>query len=96
MATILDPRFKKDGFQQNSNADQAEIWFENELVNLSNKETPINLKMKLDTNPQSSNSFLDFMDQRAIFKQRKAQSNAIVIKRQYLERAKDPQEMDSL
>ena len=52
--------------------------------------------MKLDTNPQSSNLFFDIMDQRAIFKQRKAQSNAIVIKRQYLERAKYPQEMDSL
>ena len=50
MATILNPRFKKDRFQQNSNADQAEIGFENELVDLHNKENPNILNMELDSN----------------------------------------------
>ena len=95
MTRILDPHNPKNGFQQLSSI-IVQIFFENELVNLSNKGTPINLKIKLDTNPQTSYSFFGFMDQRCIFEQRKAQSNAIVVKRQYLERAKDPQEIDSL
>ena len=43
MATILDPRFKKNGLECNSNAEQASAIFENELVNMSVKENPVNL-----------------------------------------------------
>ena len=93
MATILDPRFKKDGFQQSSNADQEEIGFENKLVDLHNKENPNILNMELDSNPQDPDSFFDFMDQRAIFKQRNGRADAILSKRKYLERAIAPQEM---
>ena len=90
MATILDPRFKKDGFQQSSNADQEEIGFENKLVDLHNKENPNILNMELDSNPQDPDSFFDFMDQRA---QRNGRADAILSKRKYLERAIAPQEM---
>ncbi|XP_053966175.1 E3 SUMO-protein ligase ZBED1-like [Anastrepha ludens] len=94
IATIIDPRFKRDGFQQIVNAEEAEKLLENELVNCTSEEIPINADLDLSTKTQDS--FLDFLDHRANDKRGNARSNAIIVKRQYLERALAPQDMDPL
>lgn len=94
MATILDPRFKKNGFQYNSNAEQASAMFENELVDLSVKENPVSLNPATETKTQDT--LFDFLDDRPISKYANARSDAIIIKRQYLERAIAAQDMDPL
>jgi len=75
MATLLDPLFKKSGFQHSSNAEQAAKFFENELANCPVKETASNQPVASD-----SNSRVD----------------AILTKRQYLERAIVGQDIDPL
>ncbi|XP_041449950.1 zinc finger BED domain-containing protein 4-like [Drosophila obscura] len=94
MATILDPRFKKNGFQHYSNAEQASTAFENELLNLTVKENPVNLSPATETKTQDT--FFDFLDERPTSKQTNARTDAIIIKRQYLERDIAAQEMDPL
>lgn len=83
MATILDPRFKKDGFQLTSNAEKAEIFLQHELLNLTNRENPINLNLESYKKPQ--NPLFDFLYERIIRKQENKQSDTLIIMRQYLE-----------
>ncbi|XP_034490592.1 uncharacterized protein LOC117794182 [Drosophila innubila] len=97
IATILDPRFKKDGFQLNANAEQAASFLENDLVNLGNLdqfEDPDNLSVEASTT--TKDPLFDFLNQRCATKKRNVRSDAIIIKRQYLERDIAIQEMDPL
>jgi len=97
MATILDPRFKKEGFECNTNAEQAAIFFENDLVNLGNladNENPGDSNAEATT--ADKDPLFDYLDQRSTHKKRNVRSDAIIIKRQYLERDIAPQEMDPL
>ncbi|XP_053967593.1 zinc finger BED domain-containing protein 4-like [Anastrepha ludens] len=86
MATILDPRFKKDGFQSNANAEQMN------LGNLTYVEDPVSLEASTTT----TDPIFDFLNQRCATKKSNVRSDAIIIKRQYLERDIAPQEMDHL
>jgi len=87
MATILDPRFKKEGFECNTNAEQAAIFFENDLANLGNlagNENPGDSNAEATT--ADKDPLFDYLDQRSTHKKRNVRSDAIIIKRQYLER----------
>ncbi|XP_046868625.1 uncharacterized protein LOC124461087 isoform X2 [Drosophila willistoni] len=94
MATILDPRFKKIGFQHMSNAEQAAHCFENELTALMNKDS------SNDTNvePISTNKdpLFDYIGNKARSMARNTRSDAIIAKRQYLERPLSQQDVDPL
>ncbi|XP_053967993.1 uncharacterized protein LOC128869472 [Anastrepha ludens] len=59
MATLLDPRFKKNGFQHSSNAELGATFFENELAKYPVKESLINLPVAPDTSSQDS--LFDFL-----------------------------------
>ncbi|XP_046868716.1 E3 SUMO-protein ligase ZBED1-like isoform X1 [Drosophila willistoni] len=94
MATILDPRFKKIGFQHMSNAEQAAHCFENELTASMNKDS------SNDTNvePISTNKdpLFDYIGNKARSMARNTRSDAIIAKRQYLERPLSQQDVDPL
>lgn len=92
VATILDPRFKKDGFQLNTNAEKAAIFLQHELMNLTNREPSINLD--LESNTKTQDSLLDFLYQPVIRKQKNEKFDASFIKRQYLETPLAPLKMD--
>jgi len=94
MATILDPRFKKNGFRLNTNAEQASVALENELVNLSLIEIPTTLDLPTENTAQDP--LFEFLNERPVNKHGNARSDGIVIKRHYLERAVVGQELDPL
>jgi len=94
MAVLLDPRFKKNGFQHSSNAEQATTLFESELANFTIKESSIDLLFAPDTSSQ--NTLFDFMGKRSVNKVGNARVDAILTKSLYLERAIATQDMDPL
>ncbi|XP_062124607.1 E3 SUMO-protein ligase ZBED1-like [Drosophila sulfurigaster albostrigata] len=94
MATLLDPRFKKSGFQHSSNAEQAATCFENELANFPVKETASNQPVAPDSSLQDT--LFDFLGERSMNNSVNSRVDAILTKRQYLERAIVGQDIDPL
>jgi len=94
MATLLDPRFKKNGFQHSSNAEQASTLFENELANFAVKESAIDLPVVTET--ISQDTLFDFLGEQSANKKTNVRVDAILTKRQYLERAIASQDIDPL
>nr|XP_017035011.2 E3 SUMO-protein ligase ZBED1-like [Drosophila kikkawai] len=93
VATILDPRFKKDGFLSQSNADQAAKALENELFNTLSKTqhdppTP--------PNPEPEKKNFTFLQQKVAVKTKSARTDAIIALRQYLEAPNSPENVEPL
>lgn len=94
IATILDPRFKKEGFRSTENANQAAIFMEQEMNSMM-KSIPIQEKTGREETA-AKKSLFSFIDQKIDEKVKSAQADVIIRKRQYLERGKSPQETDPL
>lgn len=94
IATILDPRFKKEGFRSTENANQAAIFMEQEMNSMM-KSIPIQEKTGREETA-AKKSLFSFIDQKIDEKVKSAQADVIIRKRQYLERGNSPQETDPL
>ncbi|XP_070139188.1 E3 SUMO-protein ligase ZBED1-like [Drosophila bipectinata] len=93
VATILDSRFKKDGFLSQSNADQAAKVLENELFNTLSKTqhdppTP--------PNPEPEKKKCTFLQQKVAVKSKSTRTDAIKALRQYLEAPNSPENVEPL
>ncbi|XP_050322582.1 E3 SUMO-protein ligase ZBED1-like [Bactrocera neohumeralis] len=90
LATILDPRFKKDGFLQPSNAEQAKKALELEVSTFLSKTTP----RPQPTPPQPKR--FSFMSQKLEDKVKSNKADAIILLRQYFETAHEAEEVNPL
>ncbi|XP_072401942.1 E3 SUMO-protein ligase ZBED1-like [Diabrotica undecimpunctata] len=100
ISTILDARFKKDGFKSIINAEQASCFLEQELGGIIHEQGQTNISdenSRRDTQLDTTKSNLfAFMEQRKKDKSRNIKADVIIIKRQYLERQNSAQETDPL
>jgi len=78
----------------NSNAEQASTLFENELANFAVKESAIDLPVVTET--ISQDTLFDFLGEQSANKKTNVRVDAILTKRQYLERAIASQDIDPL
>ncbi|XP_057671178.1 uncharacterized protein LOC130902911 [Diorhabda carinulata] len=96
ISTILDPRWKKDGFRSAENANQASCFLDQEMSplmrNLKNNEGN---EANGSTNSPKSCLF-GFMHEKNQQKSRNHIADAIIFKRQYLERQNLPEDDDPL
>ncbi|XP_030756558.1 zinc finger BED domain-containing protein 1-like [Sitophilus oryzae] len=110
MGTLLDPTFKQEGFRSNDNAKAAGQYLEQEMIYFLNKEeSEEKEKGEEPAGNVSTSSFsgegcdksrlstlFSFMNERATQKLRSKKVDAIIIKRQYLERQNTNQDSDPL
>ncbi|XP_050338890.1 E3 SUMO-protein ligase ZBED1-like isoform X2 [Bactrocera neohumeralis] len=99
LATLLDPRFKKEGFQSGQNAAQASMLLENELVEIDriaasslndNREGPSTSKsVKI---PQ----IYEFLKEKLSSKVKSNRADAIITLREYTEKPNEPLDVDPL
>lgn len=96
ISTLLDPRFKKEGFRNPDNAVQATNYLEQEMGQLlkgSEKEQNPEQDSPKSTSPK--NRLLSFIGQRVEEKSTNISSD-IIIKRQYFERPNCREDIDPL
>lgn len=88
ICTILDARFKKEGFRSLENANQASSFLEQEMTNTlkSNKYQDETNTNQNDSLGSTKNSLFHFMNEKLKDKIKNVTADAIIIKRQYLER----------
>lgn len=98
IGTILDARFKKEGFRSLENANQASCFLEQEMKNT----LKLNCKNNQDETKQgdgdtvSGPSLFNFMNEKLKDKVKNITADAIIIKRQYLERKNLSNDSDPL
>ncbi|XP_041451678.1 uncharacterized protein LOC121405135 [Drosophila obscura] len=92
IATIIDPRFKKEGFLTITNADQAATALEKEIDNFLSK-TPQELQTLSEPPPNPTFSFLQ---NKVKVKVKSTRADAIMTLRQHLENLNEPKETDPL
>ncbi|XP_036344463.1 zinc finger BED domain-containing protein 1-like, partial [Rhagoletis pomonella] len=92
ITTLIDPRFKKDGFKSSSNADQAVKALEQEIYTAlpsTSREQP--------TPPEPSQKpHFSFLQNKIKAKVKSSRADAIIILRQHLENINEPEECDPL
>ncbi|XP_070132602.1 E3 SUMO-protein ligase ZBED1-like [Drosophila bipectinata] len=84
VATILDPRFKKEGFRSRSTADLAVEAIKNELSGMAKTLVPTLDQSEPSTHTESV-AFFSFMQSKIASKVKTPRSDAIIALRQYLE-----------
>lgn len=101
ISTILDPRFKKDGFRSLENANQASCFLEQEMSQLvkatntkTNPEAEGSEVAVLNNSPKLG--LFRFMVEKMQQKSRNHIADTIIIKRQYFERQNLPEDGDPL
>lgn len=93
MATIIDPRFKKEGFLSQNVAQQAASALESEIAFLKKDE---NQSPNNEIVENAVEDLFDFVNVNILQKQKTSRSDAIVMMRQFLEQQNAPQDMDPL
>lgn len=104
LGTILDARFKKEGFRSAENAACAATVLEQEMFSamkkLEESETQnASLNVTEETSPeksQQSSTLLGFLSDRLKAKEKSITADVIITKRQYLERANSNANVDPL
>lgn len=99
IATIIDPRFKKEGFFSLENANQATVLLEQEMCQiLQAKEVERRNNEYGNGQPKTSpkKSLFSFIGQKNEAKVKSNLADAIIIKRQYIERPNANEETDPL
>ncbi|XP_075165097.1 E3 SUMO-protein ligase ZBED1-like [Haematobia irritans] len=96
LGTLLDPRFKKEGFRSIFNSEQAAKSLENEITGIS-KVHPINAEPSTSKNVQvETEPLLKFLQNKIANKSRTCRVDAIVSIRQYFENENTPTKSDPL
>lgn len=102
LATILDPRFKKDGFRTAENATSAATLLEQEMFSITRK---ISQEQSAAENtsvgearcsPENTSSLFGFLNERLKQKAKSITADVILTKRQYLERSNSNEDVDPL
>lgn len=106
MGTLLDPRFKQDGFRREDNVKSALHFLEQEMHYIERKETEITssssgLPDEEDeaipgTSFSGSSSLFSFMDSKMQQKIKSTTADVIIIKRQFMERHNSAPDTDPL
>lgn len=97
MATLLDPRFKHDGFRSEENIKSASHFLEQEMNYVERKEAELTGNSNIPFNGEDtiqgsssnfsgSGSLFSFMDTKIQQKIKSTTADVIIIKRQYMER----------
>ncbi|XP_041451349.1 zinc finger BED domain-containing protein 4-like [Drosophila obscura] len=94
MATILDPRFKKEGFHNPANADQAVIALENHLASFINVQNLCTTE-EPPTNTKNTDLY-SFVAEKVQQKPKNNRANAIIELRQFFEQRNASQGIDPL
>ncbi|KAH8267401.1 hypothetical protein KR026_012457, partial [Drosophila bipectinata] len=94
IATIIDPRFKKHGFSARSNAEQACRAMEEELISAIRKSSAP--EKPAPPNPAESSAFFQNLPAKLHSKTGTARSEAIVMLRQHMETANEPEVCEPL
>ena len=94
IATILDPRFKKDGFNSPSNAEQA---LEEEVYTYLSKPSPAvpPTSSEIPLKEKATNEKFTFLKSKLLNKAKSPKSDTFITLRQYLQkpnRSEDPLE----
>lgn len=95
ISTILDSRFKKEGFRLQENANQAIVFLEQEM-NILMKSLNQNQYKSPTTISVPKKSLFSFIEQRNEEKSKSVQADVIICKRQFLERNNLPENADPL
>ncbi|XP_020803827.1 zinc finger BED domain-containing protein 4-like [Drosophila serrata] len=91
MATLIDPRFKKQGFQRTNNADQAYRALEDELHNVFKNlaQEPSTSAPIAPTPPNPTSSYFTNFQLKISSKTMTTRSDAIILLRQHVESGND-------
>ncbi|XP_073835857.1 E3 SUMO-protein ligase ZBED1-like [Musca autumnalis] len=95
LGTLLDPRFKKEGFRSIYNADQAAKSLENEIAGMG-KSNKTSLATSTTCETDTKQPLLKFLEHKKANKTRTTRVDAIVTIRQYIENENTPTESDPL
>ncbi|XP_019895134.2 E3 SUMO-protein ligase ZBED1-like isoform X1 [Musca domestica] len=97
LGTLLDPRFKKEGFRSVFNADQASKVLENEMAAIcKGHSSTVEPSTSQSMNNEPQQPLLNFMKSKIANKVRTSRVDAIVYTRQYFENENAPTESDPL
>ncbi|XP_017477463.1 PREDICTED: uncharacterized protein LOC108367370 [Rhagoletis zephyria] len=98
VATLLDARFKKEGFRSANNAGIALGILENELITVYKSASTLHERAKPPTPPNLSQPQpkFKFLQQKIYSRVHTTRSDAITVLRQYFERPHAPQDIDPL
>lgn len=101
ISTVLDARFKKEGFRVPENASKAADLLEEEIACNISRQVLTNKDQEQsgeqgDTHRQSSSSIFDFLTTKRKDNSRNAKADAIILKRQFLERPNISRDTDPL
>lgn len=96
LATILDPRFKKEGFQNPENAVNAAAILEQEMCSIVQKKAEPAAVPSTSEKSSRNISLLGFLKQRIDSKTKSVTADVIITKRQYLERSNSSEDTDPL
>lgn len=95
VATLLDPRFKKEGFRINENAENAATLLEQDMHSIMQKKRANSTEDHIQSGLTESND-LGFLGQRLAEKVKSVTADVIITKRQYLEKVNTVEESDPL
>lgn len=99
LGTILDPRFKKEGFRSKENASAAATILEHDMFTLSHKIQENKRSVESDNSKKpapTSTLFFGFLQERLEEKVKSVTTDIIITKRQYLERPNAAEDADPL
>lgn len=101
LATLLDPRFKKEGFRSPDNACAGVALLEQDMYGILRRrqETEKTTEVQVQNHTSASEekgSLFDFLEERNESKTKSLTADVIITKRQYLERANSGHDADPL
>ncbi|KAG5868424.1 hypothetical protein JTB14_029040 [Gonioctena quinquepunctata] len=98
LGTILDPRFKKEGFRSAENAAYAATLLEQEMFSIMKKpqNTSLNVAEISSEKPKQSSTLFGFSSDRVKVREKPITADVIITKRQYLERPDSNTDVDPL
>lgn len=91
----MDPRFKREGFNSCANAEQAIVCIEADILTFINTEPSQKQSISHDNTAQSTSLFA-FIEKKNSNRVKSRKVDAIILRRQYLERETVPENSNPL
>lgn len=96
LSTMLDPRFKKEGFQNSQNSENAALLLEREMALVLAKKKENEPPQQPSQAEANTSSLFNFLKGRVELKSKLTSVDVIITKRQYLHRMNSTQDTDPL